>query len=101
MGGIPVTRRLVSFRSLSGFYQAGEICSPQQYSEGIGMDMGIKDFATSSMGEPFKNINQSSEIKRTEKRLKRCQRSLSRKYESNLLKLCHSHLTRLDMCTDG
>jgi putative transposase len=44
----------------------------QPYSEGNGLDMGMKNSATPSRGEPFKNINKSSEIKRTEKRLKRC-----------------------------
>ena len=49
--------------------------------EGIGVDLGIKDFAIASRGEIFRNINKSSAIKRTEKRLKRAQRALSRKYE--------------------
>ncbi|SFJ76993.1 RNA-guided endonuclease InsQ/TnpB family protein [Thermoflavimicrobium dichotomicum] len=51
------------------------------YVEGIGMDLGIKHFAVLSNGQVFKNINRSSAIKRTEKRLKREQRALSRKYE--------------------
>lgn len=52
------------------------------HSEGIGVDVGLKEFAVASDEQRFKNINKSSKIKRTEKQLKRAQRSLSRKYES-------------------
>ncbi len=48
---------------------------------GIGIDLGIKDFAICSNGKTYKNINKSSRIKKLEKKLKREQRSLSRKYE--------------------
>lgn len=50
---------------------------------GFGIDLGIKDFATISNGEVYPNINKSSKIRKYEKRLKRLQRSLSRKYENN------------------
>lgn len=53
----------------------------QTTSEGIGVDLGVKDFAISSHGSVFRNINKSSAIRRTEKRLKRAQRALARKYE--------------------
>ncbi|BAU26614.1 IS605 OrfB family transposase [Aneurinibacillus soli] len=49
--------------------------------DGIGIDVGIKDFVSASDGQVFGNINKTSAIKRTEKRLKRAQRALSRKYE--------------------
>ena len=51
-------------------------------NEGIGIDLGIKDFAICSNGNKFKNINKTSTIKKVEKKLKREQRKLSRKYES-------------------
>ena len=51
-------------------------------NEGIGIDVGIKDFAICSDGVKFKNINKTSIIKKVEKKLKREQRKLSRKYES-------------------
>lgn len=52
-------------------------------NEGVGIDLGIKDFATvSSMEKPFPNINKTKEVIDLEKRLKREQRKLSRKYES-------------------
>lgn len=49
--------------------------------EGIGIDLGLKDFAVCSNGETYKNINKNSQIRKFEKKLKREQRSLSRKYE--------------------
>ncbi|MCD3252361.1 RNA-guided endonuclease InsQ/TnpB family protein [Clostridium botulinum] len=51
-------------------------------NEGIGVDLGIKDFAICSNGNKFKNINKTSKVKKVEKKLKREQRKLSRKYES-------------------
>lgn len=50
-------------------------------NEGIGIDLGIKDFAICSDGNKFKNINKTSTIRKIEKKLKREQRKLSRKYE--------------------
>ena len=51
-------------------------------NEGIGIDLGIKDFAICSNNKVYKNINKTSKVKKTEKKLKREQRKLSRKYES-------------------
>ena len=50
-------------------------------SEGIGIDLGLKDFAVISNGKIYKNINKSAKLKKLEKKLIREQRSLSRKYE--------------------
>lgn len=50
-------------------------------NEGIGIDLGLKDFAICSNGNKFKNINKTSKVKKVEKKLKREQRKLSRKYE--------------------
>ena len=50
-------------------------------TDGIGIDLGVKDLAVVSNGKVFKNINKSSKVKRLEKRLRREQRRLSRKYE--------------------
>ena len=49
---------------------------------GVGIDLGIKEFAVCSDGIKFKNINKTSTVKKIEKKLKREQRKLSRKYES-------------------
>ena len=48
----------------------------------IGIDLGLKNFAIISNGQTYKNINKSSELKKLEKRLRREQRCLSRKYEN-------------------
>ena len=50
-------------------------------NEGIGIDLGLKDFAIVSNGKTYKNINKSAKLKKLEKQLIREQRSLSRKYE--------------------
>ena len=52
------------------------------HSEGIGVDLGLKDFATCNNGITKKNINKSKVVKKEEKKLNREQRKLSRKYES-------------------
>ena len=49
---------------------------------GIGIDLGLKDFAIVSNGKTYKNINKSARLKKLEKQLIREQRSLSRKYEN-------------------
>ena len=49
----------------------------------IGIDLGIKDTAICSNGITYKNINKGVDIKKLEKRKKRLQRQLSRKYEMN------------------
>ena len=51
-------------------------------NEGIGIDLGLKDFAIVSNGKTYKNINKSARLKKLEKQLIREQRSLSRKYEN-------------------
>jgi putative transposase len=58
-----------------------EESSPKTYvhSEGIGIDLGIKEFATISNDQTFGNINKGKRIRGLERKLKREQRSLSRK----------------------
>ena len=51
--------------------------------ESIGIDVGIKDLAICSNGMTFKNINKTRLVKKLEKRLRRLQRKISKKYELN------------------
>ena len=51
-------------------------------NEGVGVDLGLKEFAVVSNGKTYRNINKSAKIKQLEKQLRREQRSLSRKYEN-------------------
>ena len=52
-------------------------------NEGIGIDLGVKDLAICSDGITYKNINKSKEVKRLEKKKRRLQRKVSRKYIMN------------------
>ena len=52
-------------------------------NECIGVDLGIKDLAICSNGSIYKNINKSQKVKKLEKRKRKLQRSISRKYEKN------------------
>lgn len=52
-------------------------------SEGIGIDLGIKDLAVCSDGNKYKNINKDNIVKKIEKKKRRLQRSMSRSYEKN------------------
>ena len=52
-------------------------------NKGIGIDLGIKDLAICSDGNTYKNINKLQKVKKLEKRKRRLQRSVSRKYEKN------------------
>lgn len=49
----------------------------------IGIDLGVKYLAICSDGVVYKNINKEATIKKLEKRLKRLQRQVSKKYELN------------------
>ena len=49
---------------------------------GIGIDLGLKDLATVSDGRTYRNINKSGRVRKLEKKLRREQRCLSRKYEN-------------------
>ena len=51
-------------------------------NDGIGIDLGLKDLAIVSNGKTYKNINKSARFKKLEKKLRREQRCLSRKYEN-------------------
>ena len=58
-----------------------ETCIPS--NEGIGIDLGLKDLAICSDGNTYKNINKTNKVKKIEKRKRRLQRSISRKYNIN------------------
>lgn len=54
--------------------------------DGIGVDVGLKEFAVCSHHEIFSNINKTPKIKKLEKQLKRQQRKFSRSYEQNKIR---------------
>ena len=52
-------------------------------TNGIGIDLGLKDLAICSDGNTYKNINKSQKVKKLEKKKRRLQRGISRSYEKN------------------
>ena len=60
-----------------------EFTQPELTDEVIGIDLGIKALAVCSNGVEFKNINKTAKVRKIEKRLRRLQRSVSRKYDMN------------------
>lgn len=63
-------------------YDDEEIQSNSQ-NQGIGIDLGIKDLAICSDGNVYKNVNKSKKVKKLEKRKRRLQRKVARKYLKN------------------
>lgn len=92
-GYIPITKSGLTIKSGTVSVKAGryyvsvlveipDIKVVNNNNEGIGIDLGLKDFAIVSNGKIFKNINKSARLKKLEKQLHREQRCLSRKYEN-------------------
>ena len=52
-------------------------------SEGVGIDLGLKDLAVCSDRNTYKNITKSPKVKKLEKKKRRLQRSISRRYNMN------------------
>ena len=79
--------RLIMNISKSGRYYVSvlveekECKKPVLSSNGLGVDVGIKNFMIVSNGITKKNINKNAKMKKLEKKLQREQRCLSRKYE--------------------
>ena len=59
-----------------------------EYTDGVGVDLGIKTLATVSEGTTVPNIKTFRRVRILEKRLKRLQRKVSRKY---LINKCNKH----------
>ena len=59
-----------------------------EYTDGVGIDLGIKTLATVSDGTTVPNIKTFRRVRILEKRLKRLQRKVSRKY---LINKCNKH----------
>ena len=52
-------------------------------NERIGIDLGVKELAVCSDGKRYKNINKTKEVKQLEKKKRKIQRGIARKYEKN------------------
>lgn len=108
-GYIPTSKDGFIVRSGTVSYKAGRyyvsvlIDIPEQNIQnnnnpGIGIDLGLKDFAICSDGSIYQNINKTNNIRKIEKKLKREQRKLSRKIisikkgESTQKKFCKTKI---------
>lgn len=89
-GYIPTTKDGFIIRSGTISYKAGRyyisalVDIPEQNIQinnnlGIGIDLGLKNFAICSDSSIYQNINKTNSIKKIEKKLRREQRKLSRK----------------------
>lgn len=92
-GYIPTTKDGLVIKSGTVSIKAGryyvsvlvEIPDPKianNFNEGIGIDLGLKEFAIVSNGKTYKNINKSAKVKKLERKLRREQRCFSRKYKN-------------------
>ena len=89
-GYIPVGAKVISgtvSKKANRYYisviiDVDDIKPQENINEGIGIDLGIKDFAICSNKQTYKNINKTKRVRKLEKKLLREQRKLSRKYES-------------------
>ncbi len=89
-GYIPTNAKVINgtVTQQAGRYYVSIVCEAQEVknykpqTEPVGIDLGLKDFAILSNEKTYKNINKSSTIKKLEKKLKREQVRLSRKYEN-------------------
>ena len=61
-----------------------EVITEELTDEVIGVDVGIKNLATCSNGYIVNNINKTITMKKLEKRKKRLQRQISRKFKKNI-----------------
>jgi len=83
---VKYTNPRVTFDGINWWISVGIECpEPTEipHNNGIGVDIGIKDLAVCSDGNVYKNINKTHKIKKANKKKKRLQRKLSRKYLKN------------------
>ncbi|MCI9369144.1 MAG: IS200/IS605 family element transposase accessory protein TnpB [Lachnospiraceae bacterium] len=66
-----------------------EVSASAWNNHGVEIDLGIKDLAVCSDGKNYQNINKTQKVKKIEKKKRRLQRSISRKYEKNKKGECY------------
>lgn len=79
----------VTFDGIDWWISVGVDCEDSTTiptNEGVGIDLGIKELAICSDKITYKNINKSTTIKKLNKKKRRLQKQLSRKYEANKIK---------------
>jgi len=77
----------IKFDGINWWITVGVECEEKSTTlsanEGIGIDLGIKDLAICSDKHKYQNINKTQKVEKLEKRKRRLQRSISRRYEKN------------------
>ena len=84
--GIKYTNPRISYDNKYWYISIGiekEEIKEELTNVSLGIDLGLKDLAICSNGTVYKNINKTRTVKKIEKKLKRLQRQVSRKYEQN------------------
>lgn len=85
-GNVKYYNPRITFDGLNWWISVGvdsEINYYPTQSDGVGVDLGLKEFAVTSDSDVFKNINKTKEVKRLESKKRRLQRNISKKYEHN------------------
>ena len=78
----------VTFDGINWWISVGVECQPDTNisginTDGMGIDVGLKDLATCSNKVVYKNINKTPEVRRQKKRKSKLQGKISRKYQMN------------------
>ena len=87
--GVSYKQPRISYDGLNWWLSVSVECETSQdenCNEAIGIDLGLKDLAILSNGTVYPNINKTQVIKKMNKRKRKLQRRISRKYEINKTK---------------
>ena len=90
--GVKYMNPRISYDGLYWYVSVGIECNDKENTptnNGIGVDLGVKDLAICSDKSIYKNINKIQTVKKLEKRKRRLQRSVSRRYEKNKKGVCY------------
>ena len=85
--GVKYKNPRISFDGLNWWLSVSVEFEPEKtkgnFTETLGIDLGIKELAVLSDGTFYPNINKTDTVRKLKKRQRRLQRSISRKYEMN------------------
>ena len=85
--GVKYFNPRITFDGLNWWLSVAVELEPEKtsdpFTETVGIDLGIKNFAVYSDGTTYRNINKSRTIRLLKKKKRRLQRSIARKYEMN------------------
>lgn len=82
----------VTYDGLHWWVSVGIECDSNEITadaDGIGIDLGIKDLAVCSDGEVYANINKTDKVRKLNKKKRRLQRRVSKKYRNNKKGVCY------------